>query len=284
LACAIAHADDPKYEYKDPGKNIIDQKKPTIWQANMTLGVTWIAGNAQSIGVSATGFASMKHWNNELSLNIGGAYVNAGFSSFGTGGPIDSEKQVAGNWLLRLRYDRYFLKNNTAFAYFQGSGDPFAGYDHRLEGQIGIARIFYSSVHQLFRGELGFDYMHEFRVAPASCTAHPCRIFDYYNGRIFLFYENKFTPWASFTEGLELLEAFNRLEAFRLNSLTSLSSTLSKHFALKVNFKLAFNNDPPVRPPGKDPTTMMPVIYTGDQTHFEKLDTELDVVMAVTFL
>jgi len=128
LICSVARADDPKYEYKDPGKNIIDQKKPTIWQANMTLGLTWIAGNAQSLGFSATGFASMKHWNNELSLNVGGAYVNAGFSNaFGTGGPIDDHKQVAGNWLLKLRYDRYFLKYNTAFAYFQGSGDPFAG-------------------------------------------------------------------------------------------------------------------------------------------------------------
>jgi putative salt-induced outer membrane protein YdiY len=286
LVCAAAFADDPKYEYKDPTKATVDVKKPTLWKANMTLGLTWIDGNAQSVGFSATGSASMKHWNNELSLNVGGAYVYAGTSKYGPGGPVTDKQQAAGNWLFRLRYDRYFLVKNTVFAYFQASGDDFAGYEHRLEAQVGYARLFWQSVHQTFRGEIGFDYMHEYRVQPASCTERPCRIFDYYNGRLFLFYENKFTPWASFSEGLELLEAFNRPEAFRLNSLTTLSSMIAKNFALKVNFKLMFNNDPPSRPAPKgiDPATMMPFVYTADQAHFDKVDTQLDVVLAVTFL
>jgi len=76
----------------------------------------------------------------------------------------------------------------------------------------------------------------------------------------------------------QTLEAFNRVEAFRLNSLTTLSSTISKNFALKVNFKLMFNNDPPARPAATaiDPMTMMPFIYTADQAHFDKVDTQLD--------
>jgi len=282
LLAGAAQADDAKSEYKDPTKTVVDVKKPTVWKANMTLGLTWIDGNAQSVGFSATAFASMKHWSNELSLNVGGAYVYSGISrKFGTGGPVDDKVQSAGNWLVRLRYDRYLTEKNTVFAYFQASGDPFAGYEHRYEGQVGYARLFWQSVHQVFRGEIGFDYMHEFRVQPASCTERPCRIFDYYNGRLFLFYENKFTPWASFTEGLEMLEAFNKGEAFRLNSLTTLSSTISKNFALKVNFKLAFNNDPPARPA---PTVMGAPPYMGDDIHFSKVDTQLDVVMAVTFL
>jgi putative salt-induced outer membrane protein YdiY len=292
LVCALllttaAYADDPKYEYKDPAKNVPDYKKPTVWKANMTLGLVYIDGNARSFGFSATGLASVKHWNNEFALNVGGAYLSSGTATWGNGGPIDAPmQQTAGNWLVRLRYDRYFFEKNTVFAYFQGSGDEFAGFEHRLEGQVGFARLFFQSVHQTFRGEIGYDYMYEYRLQPASCTERPCRAFNYHNGRLFLFYENKFTPWASFSEGLELLEAFNRPEAFRLNSLTTLSSTIAKRIALKINFKLMFNNDPPTRPASTviDPATMMPHVYSADQLHFDKVDTQLDIVLAVTFL
>ena len=79
---------------------------------------------------------------------------------------------------------------------------------------------------------------------------------QYHSGRLFVFYENKFTPYASFAEGLELIEPFNHPDAFRLNSLTSLSSQLYKMVAVKLNFKLAYNNDPPLRPNAPiDPTT-----------------------------
>ena len=40
LIAAAAHADDPKYEYKDPTKASVDVKKPTVWKANMTLGLS----------------------------------------------------------------------------------------------------------------------------------------------------------------------------------------------------------------------------------------------------
>jgi putative salt-induced outer membrane protein YdiY len=286
LLSTVARAGDPKYEYGDATKSP-DVKKPTVWKANMTLGLTWIDGNAQSIGFSATGLTSVKHWNNEFTFNVGGAYVYGGFSQkYGTGGPVDNKKQTAGNWLWKLRYDRYFLEKNTIFTYFQMSGDEFAGFLRRYEAQIGYARLFWQSVHQTFKGEIGYDYMHEFRVEPASCTERPCRVFNYHNARLFLFYENKFTPYASFSEGLEMLEAFNRPEAFRLNSLTTLSSSISKNFALKVNFRLAFNNDPPARPTPTniDPTTMKPFVYGPDQSHFDKVDTQLDVVLAVTVL
>src|SRR5205823_11557008 len=113
LIAAAAHADDPKYEYKDPTKASVDVKKPTVWKANSTLGLSWLDGNAESVGCSATGSAGMKHWNNELSLTVGGAYVYAGIAKFGPGGPVTDKRQAAGNWNVRLRYDRYFYEKNT---------------------------------------------------------------------------------------------------------------------------------------------------------------------------
>jgi hypothetical protein len=283
LSTLPARAEDPKYEYKDPAA-APDVAKPTVWHANITAGLVWVAGNAESIGVSGTGLASVKHWNNEWTLNGGGAYVNSGISKYGTGGPITDHTASAQNWLLKGRYDRYFFEKNTVFVSFQSSGNEPAGFIYRLEPQVGYARLFWQSPRQLFRGEIGYDYTFEHRV-PQPMPTLPQDV-DYHSGRLFLFYENKFTPFASFSEGLELLEAFNHLDGFRLNSLTSLSSQIYKNIALKLNFKLAFNNDPAARPAptATDPMTGLPFVLPADQTYFGKVDTQLDLVLAVTFL
>jgi putative salt-induced outer membrane protein YdiY len=282
VAPAVSHAADPTYEYKDPtAAPAVDVVKPTAFRASMTLGLVWVAGNAQSIGASGTGLFSVKHWNNEFTLFGGGAYVQSRFSRYGEGGPLTDEKVAAANWLGKARYDRYLSPRNTLFASFAASGNPPAGYEYRLEPQAGYARIFFISTHQFFRGEIGYDYTREHRVAGTE----PNRDVDYHSGRLYLFYENKFTPYATFSQGLELLEAFNHLQGFRLNSLTSLSSTVYKNLALKVNFKLAYNNDPAPRPTTLvDPLTTLPFTPPANDRFFDKVDTQLDVVLAVTFL
>jgi len=285
LLCNAAYADEPTYTYKDVEKApTVDLKKPTIWTANMTLGLVWVAGNAQSLGFSASALGGVKHYNNEWTLGGGGAYVNSGISKYGKGGPVTDQVVSAENWNVKGRYDRYFFEKNTVFVSFASSGDRPAGYIYRIEPQVGYARLFFKSIHQTFRGEIGYDYTFQHNVKPTDPTVD--QDVQYHSGRLFLFYENKFTPFAAFSEGLELLEAFNRLEGFRLNSLTSLSSTIYKNISLKLNFKLMYNNDPPLRPAPSniDSVTMLPFVLPADQTHFDKLDTQLDLVLAVTFL
>ena len=52
-----------------------------------------------------------------------------------------------------------------------------------------------------------------------------------------------------------------------------------------MNYTIHVNNDPALRPTptmGIDPTT--PFVYPADQAHFGKFDTQLDLVVAITFL
>ncbi|HEX6834938.1 MAG TPA: DUF481 domain-containing protein [Polyangia bacterium] len=282
FAALPAHADDVKYEYKDVAATQQPVTGKTSWKANMTFGLVYVNGNAQSLGLSGTGLLSARRFNNEWTGTAGGAYVLSGVSKYGTGGPITDTQNSAANWFAKGRYDRYFFEKNAVYVSFMGSGDEPAGFIYRLEPQVGYARLFFKSSHQLLRGEIGYDYTFEHRVPQPMGAAQDV---DYHSGRLFLYYENKFTPWASFTEGLEMLEAFNHPESFRLNSVTTLSSTIYKNVALKVNYTLHFNNDPALRPlptMGIDPTT--PFVYPADQAHFGKFDSQLDVVLAVTFL
>lgn len=282
FAALPARADDAKYEFKDVSATGQPVTGHTAWKANMTLGLVYVAGNAQSLGLSGTGLLSARRYNNEWTATGGGAYVLSGVSAYGNGGPITDTQTSAANWFGKGRYDRYFLEKNAVYVSFMGSGDRPAGFVYRLEPQVGYARLLLQSSHQLLRGEIGYDYTFEHRVLQPMGAP---RDVDYHSGRLFAYYENKFTPFASFSEGLEVLEAFNHLEGFRLNSITSLSSTIYKNIALKVNFTLHFNNDPALRPTptmGVDPST--PFVYPEDQAHFGKVDTQLDVVLAVTFL
>jgi hypothetical protein len=65
--------------------------------------------------------------------------------------------------------------------------------------------------------------------------------------------------------------AVDVLKHWRVNSLTSLSSTIAKNFALKLNLTITYNHDPPPRP--------MP--YTGT---FGNFDSMLAVVLAITII
>jgi hypothetical protein len=262
---ARAVADEPKYEYRAPPPAPKPSEKPTVWKANLQLGLIWVEGNAESIGVSGSGVVGVKHYHNAWELGGGGAFARAGTASV-QGGPIDGEKTSAATWGWYARYDRYFLQKNTVYAIFKMNGDHLSGIKFRVEPQVGYARLFFESVHQLFKGEIGYDYTYEHYVRGTMPIDA-----DFHSARLYLYYENKFTPWASFTEGLEALFALTKADHIRLNSITSLSSTIAKNVSLKLNFTLKANFDPPNRPPPN----------TGQ---FGILDTVLEAVVAVTFL
>lgn len=279
LMAPLAHAEDAKFEHHSPTDFQFDPQRPTIWKADVAAGLVWVTGNSQSLGVTGQFLGSVRHYNNEFTLNGSGAYVSSSTSKYGAGGPLTDSSTTVQRWLVRGRYDRYFLKKNSVYVSFQSNGDAPAGFDYRLEPQIGYSRIFYLSAVQQFRGEVGYDYTREQRIPGADPA-----VVEYHSGRLFLFYENHINSHVAFSESLELLESFNQLESFRLNSITSLSSTIYKNISIKLNFTLNYNNSPALRPTNLvDPDTKMPFVPNADDLFFDKLDTKLDVLLAVSF-
>ena len=277
LSCAApAFADDPtpKLEHKQP--DAVPPPKPaTEYKANAQVGFLMVKGNAESIGLSGSGLFAVKHYNNAFEAAVQGAYAFAGSSSV-KGGPIDHHATAAENWLWRLRYDRFLSEMNSLFLTYSMSGDKLAGYVYRIEPQIGYSRIFFKSIHQRLSADFGYDYTYD-HYLPGSTP----RSLDFHSLRLFVGYENKLTQYATFTEGFELLWAVNdtdNLDHVRINSLTSLSATVTKRVSLKLNLTLKANLHPPDRP--LDMSTMP----ATSQGQYEKLDSILEAVLAVTFL
>jgi len=252
----------PTFEYHAPPENWSDQ---SVWKSNIQGGFLYVSGNAQSIGGSLAGLVSYRHKLDQLELVFRGAYAYSGTSSV-VGGPVDGHVTAAENWLGRLRYDRFFDQANSVYAVYQMNGDRLAGIAYRIEPQVGYSHKFIADKQQTLRADLGLDYSYERYLAGTDPISR-----DFYSVRLYGYYENKFTPLASFSEGLEMLEAVNVPSRFLLNSVTSISSTLATNWALKVSYILHFNNDPPPRPA---PNTGVFGTYDGT----------LEIVLAVTIL
>jgi putative salt-induced outer membrane protein YdiY len=250
----------PTFVYQTPPEKFADE---TVWKANVQAGFLYVSGNAETIGGSFAGTVSYRHKFDQLELTLRTAYAYSGTSSV-TGGPIDGHVTSAENWLGRLRYDRFFDERNSVYAAYQMNGDRLAGIAYRIEPQVGFAHRFIADKQQTLRGEAGFDYMYERYLAGSVPIDN-----QFYSIRLYGFYENKFNALASFSEGVELLEALNTPEHFLLNSVTSLTSTITSSWALKVSYILHLNFDPPNRPP--------PNVGT-----FGVYDGTLEVVLALT--
>ena len=241
----------------------------------MQAGLLWVSGNAESFGGSIAGNVSYRHKFDEFGfgatrglrrlLNQRGSRVAPSPAT-----TLSAQKLVG-----QLRYDRFFDEDDSMYASFQAMGDKLAGIAYRLEPQIGYAHKFLADKQQTIRGEIGLDYMYDRYLA----NAVPIEDY-YYSVRVFGYYENKITPLATFSEGLEYLQAFaggatgasvNVGQHFLINSVTSFSSTFATNYALKVNYILHFNNDPAPRPP---PNTGVFGTYDGT----------LEVVLAVTII
>ncbi len=274
LISAPVFADEPKAEAAaKPPEAKPDSKaeaKPepmpaTVWKANVQAGVSYIAGNAESLGFTGNGVANVKHYNNQAEFFAQGAYTWVGIRDL-MGGPVVGHKAAALNWLGRARYDRYFAEKNTLFASFTISGDRFAGFTYRIEPQLGYSRILHKSDRLLLRTELGYDYNFDHYVAGTVPDSS-----DFHSVRGFFFGEYKFNQQVALSDGLEVLWALNHVSRARVNNLLTLSAAVSTRVSVKLNWTLKSNFDPPP----------LPAPLTGQ---YGVLDSTLDAALAVSIL
>lgn len=145
-----------------------DTKGKVDWKASASAGLTLASGNSSQISISAGANVMRNDGLNKVELNVNGAYASTNqaviFDGNGNGivdsaGELGSQsKTTAGFVLAKLRYDRFFTPNNSAYLAGYAGVDIPASKRANVGGQLGYARqLFKEAMHDM-SAELGLDY------------------------------------------------------------------------------------------------------------------------------
>ena len=308
LGAASARADDePKYDF---GK--AEEVKTVIWKASANAGFLLTSGNSSTVSVSGGLNISRNDGKNKLTLSGGGAYAQSQLRApsdlpAAQGGnanglidtPTEANNRVSQttsqNWLLRLRYDRFFTTRNSGYIDVYGGQDVVAGKSLMAGGQVGYSRLLLHSEMNELAAEVGYDFSFNQYVDPAtpSVKIHSARIFVGYVLTL-----SKDTALGATLEGLfngnpidvgpagDPNTHFGPFEAYRIRGNAYLSTRLYKNISLRLAFTARYDNAPaPLNVKGVD--LSKPLMLNGANVGVarnEKLDTMTEAAIVVTFL
>jgi hypothetical protein len=299
-AAAVAQS-EPKFEY---GK--MEEAPKAVWKASAQAGLLLATGNSNSLTVSAGGSVSRTDKWNKIAIDLEGRFGRTTTFSAKTGLPMMGGMPVISSyddittttavstqyWGAKLRYDRFFSKNNLGYLVAQAMGDDPAGKHVFGGGQVGYSRQLYKSERNEFLAEIGYDFTFVDFTSPPERS--PIFI---HSLRAYLSYNLTLSKDTSVNTGVEGLFNLNNYESpgftdtitpfqdTRVNFKTALSTKLHKNVSFRFAFKLRFDNVPAPRPPiagatyGTDPTTMQPFTPIS-----ERVDTLSEAALIVNFL
>lgn len=195
------------------------------WKDESELGLMISSGNskAQSFHVKQDTQYTFRHRNRII--------FNAAFIQSKSDGILSAR-----NWLLGLRYERDFSPQWRGFAAQNAESDPFAGFLHRYNSDLG-AKVFLLHEEKKIDWFLESGYRYTREYSPASVAYQKLR-----------FYSEANRTWEGNSQTKLWLEYIPNLTLSRnwlLNGEFSFSVFLNQVFSLKTAYQVKYNNSPP---------------------------------------
>lgn len=209
-----------------------------------TVGGTLTSGNtaAYAVNVASEGYYRWKR--NKLGGTLG-ANLGRGIADTSGDGRVDDAERAAG-WVDTarnvnglVRYDRFIGERDSLYALAGGLHDPFAGYDYRVNGQLGYSRILVETKKVKLYAEVGFDVAREdyiLDVDPNSALILAAREL--------VGLEVKFNENVAVTEKFEAYENVLEIQDLRFQNDISLSAKLTDKLSWKISDTLRYDNVP----------------------------------------
>jgi hypothetical protein len=243
-------------------------------QLNMT--GFFSAGNVPSVSGKAAGYYQLRAFNH-------GVRVEAGAGATGLAQDVDKnpgngfetplERNVSTIATGKLRYDFFFLEDNTAYASFFGFHDSAANLGFRLRAEVGYRRYLFNKPKHTLSAELGAVYTADYAPMDGDSnndgvvnTSDRMR-FDDGGGsagaRLMVQYVNAVTDTLAFSQTAEVIPNFwpsleapyevdrisqgadnklGPLEATTFISTTTLTMNLQKDLAVALNLIVSYDN------------------------------------------
>jgi hypothetical protein len=204
------------------------------WSHESELGAAIAGGNTNSKTITFKQTTSYA-WSKNL-LRLDGMFLYA-FSN-GT--------KTGQQWMAGLRYERIMTNWLSLFLGHNWQGDIFAGYDYRVNNDIGAKMwiVEGDKKNNYLFNETGYRFTYENRIAgvvPASLKLHYVRI--YFEGAKSLTDILFAKVWTEFLPDLE------HKSNFQFNFEPSLGVVLTKYLSLKLGFLGRYDNQPTIQTP-----------------------------------
>lgn len=221
-----------------------DARKQPEALATAELGGILSFGNTESMALNGQGVASYRWRDNAVGGTFGVNWGQSRVDADGDGKLNDAEREAdyvktAEREAATLRYDRFIGGITSLYGLAGAFTDTFAGYDYRVNGQLGVSRAFVTSVTGGFKGELGVDVAREDFVEGISPNAQTVL-----SARLLLGGRYVFNPHVTFEDTLEVYESLLDYEDLRLNNTATVSAVLTGRLGMKLSHVLAFDNIP----------------------------------------
>lgn len=291
LVCgaAPALAQDPKFEYgkaeetKDPGA--------VEWKASAQAGLILTTGNSQATSLSAGATASRKAGNNKLSVDAAAAWARSQVRIAADGnmnGTIEENEitkdstTTTENWLLKLRYDRFFTAHDSVYLAGKIGADKPAGKELYGGAQIGYSRRLYKSASHELVAEIGYDFTHESYVNEAAESL------NIHSGRLFAGYDGKLSAVTGVAASIETLLNLNtedtpsgEVGAFEDTRMT-MKASLTTKIVTRVDFRFTLTAKVDTEPAPLPPFALP--YAAGFTPSAEKTDFITEAALLVSFL
>lgn len=285
-AAATGSTTDPAFQFGQRAK-----VKKAVFLASLNSGVLITGGNSNVITLSAGGFVSWKTADNKLQLDANGAYAqqhNLVAEDLNNNGTIErneitsQSRTGAQNWLVKLRYDRFFSDSDSVYASPFAGGDRLNGKAFYGGGQLGYSRLVYADDLHEVTAELGYDFTREEYDSPPGSSL------NVHSARLFLGYKLQLAADIAATTGLEVLSnvaaedtPLGNIGAFRdtrANWKNALTAKVWKNISVRSTFLIKYDAWPAPRPAFDVP------FAPGVLLEADKLDTQTEMALVVNFL
>ncbi len=259
LVSTLAFAEASKFE---GAKGAAPTKMVTEAHAGVELGGALSSGNTETMALTGLGNLSYRWQANAISGSFGVNWGQARLDADGDGKLSAAEREddfvkTAERVLGALRYDRFFGKRDSIYVLAGAFTDPFAGYDSRVNGQVGWSHSFVQLETASLRAELGADVAQEDFVVgidPNTATV--------VSARLLVGGSYAFNKHVSAQDTVEVYESVLDFTDLRLNNTAALTAALGSKLSLKLSHQLAFDNAPVEGYQPLDHTTMVTFVVT----------------------
>jgi putative salt-induced outer membrane protein YdiY len=213
---------------------------------DIAFGGMWSAGNTESATLSAS-YDAYHRWDRHQLSSKGGVIFGSSVPDTDGDGRLSEEEKAAGRvetssrkegW---LRYDRHLGSKDSFYSSAGGYSDIYAGYDSRLNAQLGYSYRFLESPEKkgpALTGELGFDAAREDAVAAVDTVEMV------YSARALLRFAMDLEEGFAVGQEFESLMNMEAPEDTRVISETSVTAKLTEGLALKFSYKLNYDSLP----------------------------------------